>query len=113
MLRRSSLAILVALVMLVAAPAVLLADGNDHQKTTVTGTVSSVDSSSITVKTDRGSKSVPVNDKTKVTKINGDAAVMTDVQPGTSVVISLAPDGSAMEVHLVPANPPPANPPKY
>jgi hypothetical protein len=100
--RRNRRVVLAALLVALGFSTSLLADKDKSQKGDVKGTVSSIDQSNINVKTKSGdSQSVPVNDKTRYT--NGKAAaVMADVQPGMVVVVHVAPDGSAMEIHLIP-----------
>ena len=106
MVHSRRLAIFAALAVLLIAPAILLGRPNDQDKgTVVTGTVSSVDASNITVKTNDGDKAVPLNDKTKYTK-GDNAAAIADVQPGMAVVVHVAPDGSAKEVRIAPATTP-------
>ncbi|HVT04621.1 MAG TPA: hypothetical protein VHL58_14740 [Thermoanaerobaculia bacterium] len=64
------------------------------------GTVSSVDATHITVK-DTSGKVVTVNLTPKTEYRLGDGkGQATDVQPGRRVVVHLAADGSAAEVHV-------------
>ena len=96
MVLRTRLALAAALIALLAAPVAVLAHGKGHVK----GTVNTVDASSVDVKTADGkSQKVTLTDKTKYMK--GDAAAAAaDVKPGMRIVIHLADDGSAGEVHL-------------
>jgi hypothetical protein len=88
-----------AAVLTLAMPLALLAHGHGHVK----GTVNAVDASKIDVKTPDGkSRVVALTGKTKYLKGEA-AATIADVQPGERVVVHLAEDGSALEVHLAPA----------
>jgi len=90
-----------AAVLVLAMPLALLAHGHGHVK----GTVNTVDASKIDVKTPDGtSRQVPLTGKTKYLKGEA-AATIADVKPGDRVVVHLADDGSALEVHLAPAQP--------
>jgi len=88
-----------AIAVFLAMPLALLAHGHGH----VQGTVNSVDANQIDVKTSDGkSRKVALTGKTKY--VRGDAAAgIGDVKPGERVVVHLAEDGSALEVHLAPA----------
>jgi hypothetical protein len=99
MTRRRTISIAAALLALVAMPLALLAHGHGHVK----GTVSTVDASKIDVKTADGkSRQLALTGKTKYLKGEA-AATIADVKPGERVVVHLAEDGSALEVHLGPA----------
>ena len=98
MLRNSRFLVALALAILtvLASPAVLLAHGKGH----VMGTVTSVDATHMDVKTKDGKTvKVKLTDKTKYMK--GDSeATSGDVKPGMKVSVHLADDGSAGEVRL-------------
>ncbi len=101
MTRRRIVSIAAALLAFVAMPLALLAHGHGHLK----GTVNTIDASKIDVKTPDGkSHQVALTGKTKF--LRGEAAAtIADVKPGERVVLHLAEDGSALEVHLAPAEP--------
>jgi hypothetical protein len=98
MIRRKTISIAAA-VLAAAMPLALIAHGHGHVK----GTVNTIDASKIDVKTPDGkSQQVPLTGKTKYLKGEA-AATSADVKPGERVVVHLAEDGSALEVHLAPA----------
>lgn len=96
MIRFSRLLVVLGALVVLAAPAPLLAHGKGH----VMGTVSAVDATHIEVKTKDGKTvSVTLTDKTKY-KRGETAAANGDVKPGMRVSVHLAEDGSAGEVRL-------------
>jgi hypothetical protein len=89
--------ILFAVVALVA-PLAFAHGGHKH----VIGTVSSVASKTLVVKTSAGNVSVPISNTTRFYHGSGtqQEATAAEVQKGMRVVVHLAGDGKAAEVHI-------------
>jgi hypothetical protein len=90
--------ILFAVVSVIVPPLVFAHGGHKH----VIGTISSVASKTLVVKTTTGNVSVPISNTTRFYHGSGtqQEATAAEVQKGMRVVVHLDGDGSAAEVHI-------------
>ena len=90
--------ILFAVVSLIVAPLAFAHGGHKH----VIGTISSVASKTLVVKTSTGNVSVPISNTTRVYHGSGtqQEATPAEVKKGMRVVVHLGADGKAIEVHI-------------
>jgi|ERR1700680_5128720 hypothetical protein len=80
-------------------PALAYAHGGHKH---VIGTISSVESKTLVVKTSTGNVSVPISNTTRFYHGSGtqQEATLAEVQKGMRVVVHLGADGKAAEVHI-------------
>lgn len=87
-----SCALAAGLIFLLAGVTAFAHGGFDH----VIGTVSKVESNTLTVKTAKGDVDVKLSEKTEITKA-GQKAALADLKPGVRVVVDI-PEGSKDQV---------------
>ena len=90
--------ILFAVVSLIVAPLAFAHGGHKH----VIGTISSVASKTLVVKTSTANVSVPISNTTRFYHGSGtqEEATPAEVKKGMRVVVHLGADGKAIEVHI-------------